>query len=109
MQGTLHISVVPYCSPRDGVNFFGIKVPAKRQRKRKLARHTKWEFTGKQTRNSEVKRVEPILESFGPCAKFHRCKNVGLLGDGLCVECWDGSRRKVKGEDEIDGTEPGQV
>ena len=56
-----------------------------------------------------MKRVEPILESFGPCAKFHRCKNVGLLGDGLCVECWDGSRRKVKGEDEIDGTEPGQV
>ena len=61
---------------------------------------TKWEGT----KNVDTK-VEPIEESYGPCKKFYRCKNVGLLGNGLCVECWDGSRRKIKGEDERNGKE----
>ena len=70
------------------------------RKRRSRGQHTKWDYTNKETRNIERKPVDPVVESFGPCAKFHRCNNVGILGDGLCVECWDGSRRKVRGEDD---------
>ena len=32
-----------------------------------------------------------IEESEGACVNYHKCKNVGTLGNGLCMECWDGS------------------
>ena len=36
---------------------------------------------------------EPIEETHGPCIKFHKCKSVGVLGNGLCVDCWDVTRK----------------
>lgn len=29
-----------------------------------------------------------VEESYGLC-KRRKCKNIGVLGDGLCVACWD--------------------
>ena len=34
---------------------------------------------------------DTIVETYGPCIRFNRCRNIGELGDGLCVNCWDGT------------------
>ena len=34
---------------------------------------------------------EDVVETYGPCIKFHRCTTVGVLGNGLCINCWDTS------------------
>lgn len=57
-----------------------------------------------QTPNADVGRTYPrqyasqdsIAETYGPCSKFHRCRNIGVLGDGLCVSCWDGTNKRVE-------------
>ena len=38
-----------------------------------------------------AKRSKPsnIIETYGRCSKYKRCKNVGTLGNGLCQQCWD--------------------
>ena len=33
--------------------------------------------------------IENIIESYGPCSRYNRCKTVGTLGNGLCQGCWD--------------------
>ena len=41
-----------------------------------------------------------VEETYGPCIKFYKCRNVGVLGNGLCVDCWDRNNIKNKDEDE---------
>ena len=36
--------------------------------------------------NQSFQNVE---ESHGRCARFKMCKTTGVLGNGLCQECWD--------------------
>ena len=34
--------------------------------------------------------VEPIVESFGYCLNHSNCHSYNVvLGDGLCMRCWD--------------------
>ena len=45
-------------------------------------------------RVTDARRYESqdhIAETYGPCIRFNRCRNIGELGDGLCVNCWDGT------------------
>ena len=38
------------------------------------------------------------VESFGPCRQVQRCGNwEAVLGDGLCVKCWDSRCSAQKG------------
>lgn len=32
-----------------------------------------------------------IEESEGACVNYSKCKTVGTLGNGLCMNCWDSS------------------
>ena len=32
-----------------------------------------------------------IEESEGACVNYSKCRNVGTLGNGLCMDCWDSS------------------
>ena len=33
--------------------------------------------------------IDNIIESYGPCTRFNKCKTIGTLGNGLCQACWD--------------------
>ena len=33
--------------------------------------------------------IDNIIESYGPCNRYDRCKTIGTLGNGLCQGCWD--------------------
>ena len=43
-----------------------------------------------------------IEESEGACVNYSKCRNVGTLGNGLCMNCWDSSlHRKGRKKDHV--------
>lgn len=33
--------------------------------------------------------IPQIKDSYGPCTNFKKCNQIGELGNGLCIFCWD--------------------
>ena len=60
---------------------------------------TKWDsdtHEGRHVSNIDPDAQEDVTETYGPCIRFHRCRNIGTLGNGLCISCWDGTNKKVE-------------
>ena len=61
---------------------------SKRGRPKNRDRDRDRDYTNEATWANKT-HIDNIIESYGPCNRYNKCKTVATLGNGLCQSCWD--------------------